>query len=332
MRQRCALGLMAMLMAIAAQLRAVVGTCATVGGQCICTTASGVAWDLTSIQSNSITTTGDVLPGCTLCTGQWTYTFAICGNAVQQTGVGCLSTQNRNAYRVDQSTSPRCEYMGQDALTGVPLVVTDLADGNGISIAYTDTVRTMTLNIRCETPYGTAPAPLGPGSGSNNIVLNWANAVVCTAGGGNGWLIVILMGVAAGVYVGGGIGYVKRQSPDAPIALETHPHIHLWREVPGLVADGIYFTRVKLSSNVEFLAFLAPKDAPLSKSYTEIDEGSAGGSGETTLLNPRGGAGTSKPRPVAKPNPKAIVAVSESESSGSDESSGDDDDEKGPVE
>ena len=31
--------------------------------------------------------------------------------------------------------------MGQDALVGVPLTVTDLEDVDGISISYTDTIR-----------------------------------------------------------------------------------------------------------------------------------------------------------------------------------------------
>ena len=47
--------------------------------------------------------TGDIT-GCTLCEGEWTYHFALCGNANQQIGNGCLSTQFRSAYRVDGST------------------------------------------------------------------------------------------------------------------------------------------------------------------------------------------------------------------------------------
>eukprot|EP01043_Picozoa_sp_COSAG02_P073705 COSAG02_NODE_14442_length_1271_cov_65.087884_1_plen_337_part_00 len=332
-QQAAALGLLA----LATQLRVALGSCEFVEGNCICTSAAGVEWDLTALQSNNIQTTGDTQPGCSLCTGDWTYTFAICGNAAQQTGTGCISTAQRNAFRVDQSTLERCEYMGQDAETGVPLTVTDLTDGvDGVSIQYTDTIRTMTLNIRCETPYGTAPEPLGPGSGSNDVVLTWYSGEVCLGGGGNGWLIVILMSVAAGIYVGGGIGYVKRQQPDAPLSLEIHPHIHHWREVPGLVSDGIYFSRVKLATNVEFLAFLAPKDQP-GGGYSDIDDGRAGGSGEKQLLKSDMGeqeSKTSKPRPTAKPNPKKVVAASsEDDSSGSDESSSDDEgDKKDPVE
>lgn len=321
------------LLTIFCSLHCAAGSCEEVDGKCICTSTAGVEWDVTSIQSNNIQTTGDTMPGCTLCTGDWTYNFAICGNALQQIGTGCLSTQTRNAYRVDESVSQRCEYMGQDATTGDPLTVTDLTDVDGISIAYTDTVRTMTVNLRCETPYALAPEPLPQGSGSNNIVLTWYTDAVCLASGGNGWLIVILMSVAAGIYVGGGIGYVKRQSPDAPIALDSHPHIEYWRQVPGLVSDGIYFSRVKLSSSAGFLAFLAPTDQlGTGSSYTEIDEGGAGGSDEKKLLKPEGQRGGPTPRPKAKPNPKvAAAASSDEESSGSDDSS-DDEGKKDPVE
>lgn len=318
------------LLAVASQLHMAAGTCEEVDGQCICTSTAGVEWDLTAIQSNNIQTTGDTQPGCSLCTGDWTYTFAICGNALQQTGTGCVSTAQRNAFRTDESTLVRCEYMGQDAETGVPLTVTDLTDVDGVSIQYTDTTRTMTVNIRCETPYGTAPEPLGVGTGSNDVVLDWYTDAVCIAGGGNGWLIVILMSVAAGLYVGGGIGYVKRQQPDAPLSLEMHPHIHHWREVPGLVSDGIYFSRVTLATNVEFLAFLAPEGGG---GYSDIDEGSAGGSDEKQLLKPNDAGRTSKPRPQAKPNPKTVQAESsEEDSSGSDESSDDEGGGKDPVE
>jgi hypothetical protein len=57
--------------------------------------------------------------------------------------------------------------------------------------------------------------------------------------------------------VGGGIGYVKRNDPSADIKT-AHPHTEYWQQVPGLVSDGILFTRVTLSTNVKALEFLAP--------------------------------------------------------------------------
>jgi hypothetical protein len=322
------------LLAVSSCLTAVHGSCEEVDGACICTSAEGTEWDLTDIQSNNIQTTGDTLPGCTLCTGEWTYTFAICGNAAPQTGTGCVSTALRNAFRVDESLSPRCEYMGQDAVAGVPLIVADLddAEGDGVSITYTDTIRSMTVNLRCATPYATAPEPLEPGSGANIVTLTWYTDAVCLASGGNGWLIVILMSVAAGIYVGGGIGYVKRQNPDAAIALDTHPHIELWRQVPGLVSDGIYFSRVTAASNVGFLGFLAPKDQPgMGGGYSAVDEGGVGGSAEKAPL--RIAAETkSAPKPKPKPKPKAAAKESDSEESSGEYSSEEEDGGKGPVE
>ena len=38
----------------------------------------------------------------------------------------------------------------------------------------------------------------------------------------------------------------------------THPHAEQWGQLPGLVNDGWFFTRVKLSENVGPLSFLRP--------------------------------------------------------------------------
>ena len=233
-------------------------SCVLDGAACVCTDADGEAWDVSELQGLDITTTGDIT-GCALCEGEWTYHFALCGNANQQIGNGCLSTQFRSAYRVDGSTpTARCEYLGADQAAAPAAEVTAI-DG-GIAIGYnggqTGTLlRTMTVNLLCDTPYLDAPSPGVPGG--DNPVLNWPTQAVCPAGGNTGWLIVILFSVAAGIYVGGGIGYVKRQDPDVPL-MEAHPHTEMWRTVPGLFWDGVYFTRVELSSRFEFLGFLAP--------------------------------------------------------------------------
>ena len=58
---------------------------------------------------------------------------------------------------------------------------------------------------------------------------------------GNGWTIVILLTVGAGMYVGGGVGftrYYKKEDNGQPI-LTAHPHYSMWQEVPPLLSDGI---------------------------------------------------------------------------------------------
>ena len=72
--------------------------------------------------------------------------------------------------------------------------------------------------------------------------------------------------------MGGGIGYVKRNDPSADIKT-AHPHTEYWQQVPGLVSDGILFTRVTLSTNVKALEFLAPPDG----GYAAVDEEAAVG-------------------------------------------------------
>lgn len=111
--------------------------------------------------------------------------------------------------------------------------------------------------------------------------LNWPTAAACT-GGMTGWYIVIFTSVAAGLYVAGGIGYGKRQYPDVDIA-SAHPHAQAWKQVPGLVSDGVFATRCTLSNNISFLAFLAPADHEL---LTDVKD--AGTGGETSGLLEKG--------------------------------------------
>ncbi len=91
-----------------------------------------------------------------------------------------------------------------------------------------------------------------PGCTTNycSVVINWRTSAVCS--GGLGWTIVILISVAAALYVSGGIGYTRYENghwdaSDGRI-LAAHPHWHYWQELPGLVQEGIAFTKQVVSS------------------------------------------------------------------------------------
>ena len=114
------------------------------------------------------------------------------------------------------------------------------------------------------------------------MILNWPTAAACS-GGMIGWYIVIFTGVAAGLYVGGGIGYGKRENPNADIA-SAHPHVHHWQQLPGLVADGVYVTRLQLSTHITALSFLAPSEHEMLGDVEDIASGETGG-----LLKKEGG-------------------------------------------
>jgi hypothetical protein len=61
-----------------------------------------------------------------------------------------------------------------------------------------------------------------------------------------GWLIIIFSSLAGAIYVGGGIYRGRQQNPDAPSLVAAHPHAVAWQAVPGLVSDGVHWTRVAL--------------------------------------------------------------------------------------
>ena len=127
--------------------------------------------------------------------------------------------------------------------------------------SYTGWVKPV-INLICDNAASTAyeelssvstnPQVVNPASCDTNycsVVINWRTSAVCS--GGAGWTIVILICVAAGLYVGGGIGYTRYENghwdaSDGKI-LAAHPHWRYWQELPGLVQEGIAFTKQVVS-------------------------------------------------------------------------------------
>ena len=62
----------------------------------------------------------------------------------------------------------------------------------------------------------------------------------CAADWGRDFLLFALL--SAGLYVSGGVTLAVRRS-GADVAVRSHPHHGQWREVAGLVSDGVAFTR-----------------------------------------------------------------------------------------
>ena len=93
-----------------------------------------------------------------------------------------------------------------------------------------------------------------PGCTTNycSVVINWRTSAVCS--GGLGWMIVIAISVAAGLYVGGGIGYTRYENGhwDASEGriLAAHPHWHHWHELADLVREGAVFARQRARGGV----------------------------------------------------------------------------------
>lgn len=91
---------------------------------------------------------------------------------------------------------------------------------------------------------------------------------------------MILLSVSGVLYAGAGYGYNYKMK-DGEL---SHPHAHHWRvakdQGPGLVMDGIFYTRCQLSQ-VGFLKFLAPSEEDLRR-FDEDRSQLLAGDGETS--------------------------------------------------
>ena len=65
-----------------------------------------------------------------------------------------------------------------------------------------------------------------------------------------GWTTVIVLAVAATLYVGGGVGWSVQTQGAAP-GLSAHPHLALWRQGAGLVVDGAIFARASAQARLQ---------------------------------------------------------------------------------
>ena len=95
--------------------------------------------------------------------------------------------------------------------------------------------------------------------------------MICQTGG-LGWLIIIGLSAAFGVYAVGGAAYSRSTEPKKGV---THPHADAWSKLPGLISDGWFYTRVKAAENG--LAFLAP----VGSEYKSVDMESKKASAKT---------------------------------------------------
>lgn len=108
-----------------------------------------------------------------------------------------------------------------------------------------------------------------------SVVINWRTSAVCSSG--LGWTIVILISVAAALYVGGGVGYTRYENghwdaSDGKI-LAAHPHWHHWQELPDLVREGIAFTKQIVSGGSVGVAKGATRSGDDYNELLQRDEG-----------------------------------------------------------
>ena len=99
--------------------------------------------------------------------------------------------------------------------------------------------------------------------------------VLCSEGGPAdnwGWTLVIVLAVCAVMYVGIGIGYGVKVG-GAPPGFVAHPHIDLWSQISGLVADGAAYARARVTANGGAQSGLREPLAAATPAAAPVDEG-----------------------------------------------------------
>merc|ERR1711871_623756 len=95
------------------------------------------------------------------------------------------------------------------------------------------------------------PPTIKDGDNDCNVVyygkdctVHWPNPHACPGGGGKSaaWKLpfVILFFVGGALYITGGV-YYNFKKKGVPLGIEAIPNINFWRELPGLVNDGVRF-------------------------------------------------------------------------------------------
>ena len=217
-------------------------------------------WDLTELSGDI----GPIEGPCSniFCSGNWEYHFNLCENLNVITGIGCSSLVNTAAQRIDTfatcppSTSCECEIMGPDNAGAAGVAVSAIeGDETGVLVNFVFNTRSLALSIVCDNSAGADSLPEDVPEVATAVTMTWRTPAICPGGANIGWLFVIFTGVAAGLYVGGGVGYASHTSENfqrgnvealVPRTWEAHPHLDMWNQIPDLVRDGVTFTKATI--------------------------------------------------------------------------------------
>lgn len=274
------------LVAAATFLPSVVATCALQGSRCVCIDTDGDEWDMTALKGDHIVAG----PGSSIWTFE--YHFNFCENAAPPPPNCAFASSH--AYRFEDYTgpSPICLNLGQDSASNPELEVTKIngAAANGVIIKFaqpTPNLGSFQVTLQCDgQARGVATQPEAPVYAVEATTV-WQTFYSCPQhqGGAAAWgfTFLILLSVSAVLYVGGGFGY-NYKTKEGQV---SHPHQHHWAyardEGPGLISDGIHYSRYELSSRFGFLGFLRPSADDI-KRKGERDSLLAPGDGETSAV------------------------------------------------
>jgi hypothetical protein len=272
----------------------------------------------------------------------WDYHWDFCQNVPVDSTCDTF-TGNTAAYRLEQypGSFPQCHNMGPDVLSA-PVAVTKLNGDaeQGLTIQFTAPVTySLTVNVRCdETARGVDTSPTAPAVFATTMTIDWDTFETCPAAPGHpfnsglsfGWVFIIVVCVGGVLYVGGGYAYNSQKNGLS--GKDALPHQSFWQNVvqegPELVADGVWFTRHTLATNVSFLAFLDP---PPRKGQDPEDPFTDALEREKNSLVAPAGDGSGRKKKKKKKSSKDSKSRKSKSGSGSGGGGGDDEPTEGVV-
>lgn len=191
--------------------------------------------------------------------GGYTYRFNVCG--------GTVKVCNRQQAPASKWRGTKCNNLGDMQTQEIALI--DEHDANkGIRLAYRDGdickkqvsgqmeigSREVTYEIECDR--GADPGVLQKivETSMCDYTIQFKSKHACPTNGSSGskgWSFVFLVLLAAGLYLGIGIGINKYKY--GMQGIEAVPNIGFWRQVPGLVKDGVAFSAEQSKAGVEYI-------------------------------------------------------------------------------
>lgn len=187
--------------------------------------------------------------------GGFTYQFNVCAN----TNKVC----NKSPAPASKWRGGKCNNLG-DADT-MKMSLLDPADSSkGVKLFYNEgdickkqqagqtliETRQVTYELHCD--HSSDPGGLTKINEVNmcEYVIIFHSKHGCPAGGGmsRGWLFNILFLTGVALYLGVGVGIKKYKY--GLTGMEAIPNVDMWRNVPGLVKDGIQFTSDNVKEGV----------------------------------------------------------------------------------
>jgi len=209
----------------------------------------GTTYDLSSLHKTSGDYTGS--------DGVWEYTLNFCG--VSHAGTGCTDREagmcqlDRQTKMVSQAfgfygQAPQPEFRLLDSANPKGGVILEFTNGDKCGGMVPKT-RVVTLRVSCA---GTTDSTfqVNPDTGQCSYTIPFQATAGCPISGddksglsgGSVFLIIALVSVT--VYIGVGCLYKAKRL--GTTGVESCPHIAFWKEIPGLVMDGLRFVKGKI--------------------------------------------------------------------------------------